>query len=139
MDSSPVTAAAGSRAAGAALLGDWRGCRERLGLPVFETELGHLRSGASLPDEIWLFASDQPETVPADLRASDTITLAVAAKRLIVERFGYDESAVKLIGYDSCQLNYDEMLDFYDRFFKKTRLIDGYWERAMIGIIVLFL
>jgi len=128
MDSSPVTATAGPRAAGAAILGDWKGCRERLGLPVFETEIGHFRSGASLPDEIWLFASDQPETVPADLRADDTITLAVAAKRLIIERYGYDESAVKLVGYDSCQLNFDEMLDFYDRFFKKTRLVAGYSE-----------
>ncbi len=126
LDSSPVSVAAGPRAAGAALLGDWKGCRERLGLPVFETEIGHFKAGASLPDEIWLFASDQPETVPADLRAADTITLAVAAKRIIVERYGYAENAVKLIGYDSCQLDFDEMLEFYDRFFRKTRLLEGY-------------
>jgi len=126
LDSSPVTETSGPRAIGASFLAGWKDFRERLGLPVFEKELGHFRAGASLPDEIWLFASDQPETVPADLRAGDTITLAVAAKRIIVERYGYDESAVKLVSYDSCQLNFDEMFEFYDRFFRKTRLVAGY-------------
>ncbi len=80
----------------------------------------------AFPDEVWLFASDHPETVAEKVRSQDTITLAVAIKRLIIQKYGCDEKSVKIIGYDSCPESYDEMLDFFDRFFRKMKGAEGY-------------
>jgi hypothetical protein len=125
VDAKPVSHPDGPRAAGLKMTGNWDECGIRISLPVFEAELSFF-SKNSPPDEIWLFASDRPETVSEKTRALDTITMAAAVKRMLVEKHGRAERSVKIIGYDSGPENYDEMLDFFDRFFRKMKNADGY-------------
>lgn len=115
----------GPRAAGLRLIKGWKEYGGLMKLPIFEAELSYFSRNA-FPDEVWLFASDHPETSPEKLRTRDTITLAVAIKRLIVEKYRRDERTVKIVGHDSCPESYDEMLDFFDRFFRKMKSAEGY-------------
>lgn len=112
------------REAGLRLIKEWEKHVD-IKLPVFEAELSYFSRNA-FPDEVWLFASDHPETAPPKIRSLDTITLAVAIKRLIIEKYGRDENTVKIVGHDSCPESYDEMLDFFDRFLKKVKQGEGY-------------
>ncbi|OQA81310.1 MAG: hypothetical protein BWY32_00347 [bacterium ADurb.Bin243] len=126
LEGKPYSEIAGERlrAAGLMLIKEWKE-RGAISLPVFETELSYFSRNA-FPDEIWLFASDHPETASEKIRQSDTITLAVAIKRLIIEKYGLGEMRVKIIGHDSCPESYDEMLDFFDRFFRKMKGAEDY-------------
>ncbi len=108
------------RAAGRELLEQWQSKRDKISIPIINAGLDKVKESASLPYEIWLFCTNQPATVTESHRNKDTIHFAEIVQKKICELYKYTLDSVKIITINGNPSNYDEMMDFYDKFFSGT-------------------
>lgn len=118
------------RTAGKELLDHWQSKREKISIPIIEAGLENVKNSTSLPYEIWLFCTDQPSTVADAHRNKDTKHFAEIAQKKLCEIYKYQIESVKIITINGNPSNYDEMMDFYDKFFNDTIPGDSIYKDA---------
>lgn len=109
-----------SRTTGRKLLEQWQSKREKISIPIINAGLNKVKESASLPYEIWLFCTNQPATAAESHRSKDTIHFAEIVQKKVCELYKYTPDSVKIITINGNPSNYDEMMDFYDKFFNSA-------------------
>lgn len=118
------------RIIGKELLDAWASKREKVSIPIISAGFDKIKESAALPNEIWLFCTNQPSTVAEIHRNKDTAHFAEIVQKKICETYKYTSDSIKIITINGNPSNYDEMMDFFDKFFSGTISADDIYKNA---------